>query len=352
MELRGTHPDDVLEYLTRLHGEDRRRFACRADSPEGVAEWQERARPALRQLIGLDRIREDAGGHESVVELGEAEDLGDYTRALGYLHSEPHIRVPFWLLKPKADGPYPLGIFPHGHENRGFDTYVGLAHDEDHRHRIETEDRDVAVQAVRQGFLAIAPTTRGFEPAAVPDLNGRHGDRDCRSQLIHCVLAGRTGIGERVWDMERLIDWAAGLPETDGTKLLMMGNSGGGVVTTYASACDTRVQVAVPSCSFCTYVGVNGVIHHCDCNTVPGILGFGDFYDVAGLIAPRHLLTVNGREDTLFPLSEVDRAAEGVRRIYAAAGARDRFAHRYGEGGHRFYKDLMWPFIRQALSFT
>ena len=339
---------DTLAYLTRIYGDGKRLHACRADSPDGMREWQERARPALHELIGLGAIRDDAGDHQAKVELGDAEDLGDYTRRMGHLEPEPNMSVPFWFLAPKGTGPFPLAIFPHGHEHNGFNTYAGISHSEEHRKWVEEEDRDVAVQAVRNGFVAVAPTTRGFEPAAVPDLNARHGDRHCRSQMIHCLLAGRTAIGERVWDLMRLIDWATGLPNIDGGRILVSGNSGGGVVTTYASACDTRVGVAIPSCSFCTFVGRNGLVHHCDCNVVPGILGFGEFHDVAGLIAPRSLLIVNGRHDTLFPLSEVDRAATGVRAVYAAAGVPERFEHRYGEGGHRFYKDLMWPFIRSA----
>ena len=31
-------------------------------------------------------------------------------------------------------------------------------------------------------------------------------------------------------------------------------------------------------------------------------------------------------------------------------GVPERFAHRYGEGGHRFYADLMWPFICNAIA--
>ena len=344
-----THSGEVLDYLRRLYGEEKRTFACRADSAEGVAEWQRRARPVLRHLIGLDRIAEEAEGHKPTVSLQEPKDCGDYTRRLGTIASEPHISVPFWLLKPKKSrNPLPLGVFPHGHKARGMDEYVGIAHGEKDREHIESEERDVAVQAVRQGFLAIAPTTRGFPPAAVPDLTRRHGGAHCRSQLIHCLLAGRTAMGERVWDMMRLLDWAAKLPEVDGSRVLVMGNSGGGMVTIYAAACDERIQVAVPSCSFAPFIGLGGLAYHCDCNAVPGILRFGQFWDVAGLIAPRHLCIVNGRLDRLFPVAEVERAAEGVRRIYAAAGVPDRFAHRWGEGGHRFYKALMRPFIRAA----
>jgi dienelactone hydrolase len=339
------HTSDVLAYLGRIYDPESRPHACRANSPGEFASWQRDARPALRRLIGLDRIEESLGEHVPSVELGDSEDMGDYTRQSGILHSEPNIQVPFWLLRPKTTGPYPLGLFPHGHEERGMDTYVDIYPDEAKRQKIQSEDRDVAVQAVRRGFIAIAPTTRGFAPANIPDINDRHGGRHCRSQFLHCLLGGRTAIGERVWDLERLLDWALSDLDIDADRVLMMGNSGGGVATLYASACDIRVTTAVPSCSFCTFVGENGLVHHCDCNAVPGILRFGEFYDVAGLIAPHPLLTVNGSQDTLFPLSEVDRAVEGVRKIYQAAGTPERYVHQYGDGGHRFYSDLMWPFI-------
>lgn len=341
---------DRLAYLGRIYDRRRQSFACRARSQAAFGAWLGSARPALRRLVGLDRIQSSLGDHKPAVDLAASEDMGSYTRQLGHLCSEPDVVVPFWLLVPKGEGPFPLGLFPHGHEPYGMDTYVGIWDSDEKRHRIEREDRDVAVQAVRRGFIAIAPTTRGFAPAALPDVTGRHGDRDCRSQLIHCVLAGRTAIGERVWDLQCLLDWACARPDVDRRRVLMMGNSGGGVATLYAAACDTRVTIAVPSCSFCSLVSSEGNVHHCDCNTVPGILGWGCIHDVAGLIAPRHLLIVNGRHDALFPVAEVDRAVASVRRVYRVAQADGRVSHRYGEGGHRFYERLTWPFIEQALA--
>ena len=68
---------------------------------------------------------------------------------------------------------------------------------------------------MKRGFVAIAPAVRGLAAEGVPDLNGRHGNRDCRSHEMHCLLAGRTATGERVWDMQRILDWALTLPEVD-----------------------------------------------------------------------------------------------------------------------------------------
>ena len=347
--LKSVHSQRVLGYLNRIYDDRRRKHTFRGKGRQEFDVWQSHARPALRRLIRLETIESSLEGHQPSVELGGIEDMCTYIRQKGHIETEPDVRLPFWLLRPEGRGPFPLALVPHGHDRYGWDTCVGLARDEAARRRIIDEDRDVAVQAVSRGFITIAPATRGISPIGVPDIGDRHGSQDCRGQLIHCLLAGRTAIGERVWDMQRLIDWAGTLPEVDAGRILMMGNSGGGMVTIYAAACDPRITIAVPSCSFSTLVGIDGNVHHCDCNTVPGILEFGEFHDVAGLIAPRHLLTVNGRCDPLHSTDEVDRAVESLSRIYDAAGAPDRYEHKYGDAGHRFYKDLMWPFVLRAL---
>ncbi len=346
-----SHEPRIHRHLGRLYADDMREFAFAGETVSDVQSWQNHARPQLRRLLGLERMESELEGHVPGVELGEAEQLERFTRRLGRIETEPGWPVEFWMLRPHGDGPFPLAVMPHGHEARGHDTYAGVHRDNETRlRRIEELDADVAVQAAERGYLALAVNTRGFADNCIPDLNERHDGRDCHSELIHALLAGRTAIGERVWDLERVIDWAVERPEVDASRIVMTGNSGGGMATSYAAACDTRITAAVPSCSFATYVGQNGIAHHCDCNTVPGIYRFGEFSDVAGLTAPRHLLIVNGREDTLFPPGEVERAVEGVRAIYQTAGVPERFEHRWGDEGHRFYAGLMWPWIEEALS--
>ena len=345
------HPEHILRYLNRLYNENRREYSCRATNLAEFEEWQASARPVLRQLVGLDNIAALADSHRPSVECQDVEDMGHYTRQRCFIESEPDVRIFFWLLKPKGKGPFPLAVTPHGHNPHGYNMYVGEVVDEAERDRMVREDRDVAVQAVEEGFVAIAPATRGIAQGGVADISHRHGGSNCRSHLMHCLMAGRTAIGERVWDLEHLITWALTLPEVDGQHILMLGNSGGGMVTTYAAACDPRVTIAIPSCSFSSYVGPGGLIHHCDCNMIPGILEFGEFWDVAGLIAPRHLLVVNGRYDVpRHPPEVVNKATERVRAIFAVAGVPDHFSHQYGDAGHRFYKGIMWPFVRKVLA--
>ena len=124
------------------------------------------------------------------------------------------------------------------------------------------------------------------------------------------------------------------------------------MATLHTAACDERIRVAVPCCAYNNYVSFAGTLRHCPCNAVPGILTFGESWDVAGLIAPRPLLTVNGIDDGLHPVDEVDAAVMRLERIYAAAGAAGNYEHRYGDGGHRFYSDLMWPWIEAQFART
>ena len=342
------HTEPIMDHLAHLYHDRHRYVACRADNAQDFFKWQEEARPVLSHLLGLESIGAALGEHVIRVERGPAEDFGDYTRQLGFITTEPEFNLPFWYLQPKGNGPFPLALLPHGHDKNGKDTYVGIGPDDAFKEKIAAEDRDVAIQAVKQGYAAISPGVRGQGDVGIPDINKRHGNRDCRSQFMHAILAGRTAMGERVWDMMRLIDWAQDVPEIDTSNILVMGNSGGGVITLYTAAIDTRVTVAVPSCSYCTFVGNSGLLHHCDCNALPGILRFGEIWDVAALIAPRHLCIVNGKEDTLFPLEEVDLAVERAQALYRIADVPNNIEHHYGPAGHRFYSDLMWPFINKA----
>jgi hypothetical protein len=72
-------------------------------------------------------------------------------------------------------------------------------------------------------------------------------------------------------------------------------------------------------------------------------------YDIAGLIAPRAVLFVNGKEDNIFPIEHTREAFAHVRKIYEAIDpARADWCELYeGNGGHRYYKERVWPFVRE-----
>ena len=229
-------------------------------------------------------------------------DMGSYVRESWRICTEPTVPLPCYLLRPKLAPPDPpLVLTPHGHGHPH--VYVGLFDSPEEEAQIREGERDIAVQAVEQGYLVIAPTTRAFGETRSPAEMDKNAVSSCRLQLMHDLLLGRTPIGDRVWDMSRLIDWAIERQGVDPARIAITGNSGGGTVSLFAAACDTRISVAVPGCYFNTFAGSIGSIIHCDCNYVPGILRLGEMHDIAGLIAPRPFLAVAGRDDPIFPIA-------------------------------------------------
>jgi acetyl esterase/lipase len=149
--------------------------------------------------------------------------------------------------------------------------------------------------------------------------------------------------------MQRLLDWAQKQPHVDSKRIVMTGNSGGGVLTAYTAAIDPRIAVAIPSCSFTSVTSGEGYLFRCDCCLVPGLRNWGDWSELGGLIAPRHLLLVHGVSDGLHHRATVKKVAKSVSAIYESAAVADRMALKWGDAGHRFYPYLMWPFIEMGI---
>ena len=135
-----------------------------------------------------------------------------------------------------------------------------------------------------------------------------------RHQLVHSILVGRTPIGERVWDMSRLIDGAiADLTHRCRTHRDYWQLRWWDGITFSPRHVKRVLTVAVPSCYFCTFEGSIGMIRHCECNYVPGVMRLGEMYDVAGLIAPRPFCAIAGRGDGIFPIDHVEFAYERLK---------------------------------------
>ena len=170
--------------------------------------------------------------------------------------------------------------------------------------------------------------------------------------IFPTLLIGRTPIGERVWDIQRMIDvLEKHLTEyIDPNKIICMGNSGGGTATFYAAALDERISLAVPSCAVCTFDASIIPISHCGCNYIPGIRNYFDMGDIGCLIAPRKLIVVNGDKDEIFPIDGAKKSYRVIESAYKKLGSDSNCEMVIGDGGHRFYGDDVWPVINRILN--
>lgn len=251
---------------------------------------------------------------------------------------EPGVATCLYVCLPAgATGPQRPFLCLQGHST-GMHTSIAVEWKDETQPKAIAGDRDFAIGCLRRGIAAVCLEQRYMGE------NSTREDRspDCAHYASIALLSGRTAIGERVFDVDRAIDYLATRPDFDLSQVGVMGNSGGGTTSMFAGAVLPRLTHGMPSCSFSSFRDSIGTIHHCVCNYVPGLYDVGESADVLGLTAPRPLVIVNGREDAIFPLSAANEQFERLQAIYAAAGAPDNVRHVVGPEGHRFYADLAW----------
>jgi len=310
--------------------------------------WQSAFRTELHEVLGLSqRLKSESPGLDS--QCLKTEQLYGHERQKWVVRTESGVHVPFYFLIPNdASPPYPVVFAVHGHGHTGKELYAGRFETDDQREKIEEGERDIGIQAVQRGYAAVVPDMRGFgELSSVEDYRNESGS--CRTMQMHAQLFGRTLVGDRVWDVHRLVDFVENHTDLDGERVAISGNSGGGTVSLFAAAADERIQVSVPASAFCSFEDSIGSVYHCECNYIPGILSLGEMWDVAGLVAPRPFLAVHGQDDPIFPIEATRHAFEQLQAIYDAAGSSDNCDLYVGAGDHRYYKDGAWDFIDEHL---
>ena len=263
-----------------------------------------------------------------------------------HFESEPNFYVPAHLILPKERlEKLPTVICLQGHSS-GMHRSLGRV-----KYTGDTEgdvgDRAFALQAVKRGYACVIMELRGFGELKG---NEQDGGTNCLHMSMQALMLGRTLLGERCFDVSRLIDTLEYFKEVDLSRVGIMGNSGGGTTSFYAACVEPRIKVCMPSCSFCPYYESIISIHHCSCNYIPNILEYMEMQDVSILIAPRPLVIVAGKEDDIFPIEGVKRGFETVKKIYKELDADDNCQLIIGDGGHRFFANISWPVFDKFLN--
>ena len=198
--------------------------------------------------------------------------------------------------------------------------------------------RDIAIQAVSHGWAALTVEQRGFGEQTAEDLS-------CNHLSLNGLMQGKPMIGQRVLDISYAIDFLHTQDSIRLDNIACMGNSAGGTTSYFAACVDPRIQLAVVSCSFCTYGKSWLKYPHCACGYLPGLLDVADMPDLAELIAPRHLLIIAGKEDYLADIEGVRDGYQKARHLFQKYNAVYHVVLAEGDGGHRFYPKLAWSYI-------
>jgi dienelactone hydrolase len=200
-----------------------------------------------------------------------------------------------------------------------------------------------------RGIAALCVEQRAFGERREQNQQQACQYNECLDASMHALMLGRTMIGERVFDVDRALDYLASRDDVNMERVGVMGNSGGGTISLFSAALLDRIAFAMPSCYFCTFRDSIMSIYHCPDNFVPGLLPVAEMSDILGLFAPKPVVIVAGEEDEIFPIEGTRYAFKKLQQIYAAARVQENCQLVVGKGGHRFYADQAWPVMLDML---
>jgi cephalosporin-C deacetylase-like acetyl esterase len=142
---------------------------------------------------------------------------------------------------------------------------------------------------------------------------------------IQCLLTGSNAANYFIWDGMRGIDYLQSRPEVDPKRIGVTGNSGGGNLTAYISAMDSRVAAAVPSCYITSWRRLWETIGPQDAeqNLLPFIGSGLDFADYIIACAPKPYL-INTAIRDFFNIRGARETYAEAKRIYELLGAGDK----------------------------
>jgi dienelactone hydrolase len=337
---------DPVLFTKQLYDQAPLRMTYRAGNRKQAELWQKRLRGKVTELLGGF----PAKPAPLEVQTLETKEYPGYRREKVVFQGRPGAYVLAYLLTPtKGKAPHPTMICVPGH-GRGVDDIVGIDDKGADRTDKEGYQHDFAIQAVEHGMAAVAIEPMGFGCRRDPLTKKKGlGAAACQPAAGAALLLGQTMIGWRVYDVMRTVDWIETRRELDAKRVGLMGISGGGTCTTFASALEPRIKAAMISGYLNTFRDSIVSLAHCIDNYVPGILNWAEMYDVAGLIAPRPLFVESGERDNIFPIAASKASFERVKKVYETFDAGALAEQETFDGEHSFWGKRGLPFLAKHL---
>jgi dienelactone hydrolase len=336
-------------------------LSFRQEAFQDLPAWKRQARAIVLELLHYAPVRCDP--RPDVV---EKIDRGDHIREKVYFNTTPDIRVPAYVLIPKA-GKRPLPAIVALHDHGAFYLWgkEKLVENDD-EHVALTDFRKsyyggnpIASVLVRQGYVVVVTDMfywgerrllldddpadwrerpRGMAAERVNAFNARASQHE--ALVARAIFtAGFSWPGVMFWDDIRTVDYLLTRPEVDPTRIGCVGLSVGGFRSCHLAALDDRIKAAVVvgwMASFPAQLKKHMRNSVGFTMLVPGLYRHLDYPDVASLAMPAALLVINGSKDALFELEGVRACFDKLRACYQKAGVPQKFRARLYDSPHEF----------------
>lgn len=314
---------------------DSAEYLLRWKLPADAKEWRHR-RPqveqAFRNAIGMQNLPERTPLQARTT---ASHDMGDYTIENVLFESRPGFPVTANLYRPKQNSRAKRAaiVCPIGHSLSAGKT--------------DTDEQVRCIRLAKMGLVVLVYDAIG------------HGERMIPGNVHHeagyaLLPLGETIAGWMVWDTMRAVDYLISLPDVDPERLGISGNSGGGLNTLFSAALDPRFRAAVVvgfTFEFNNWIKYAGA--HCTCTHLPALFRGMEWFEIAGVIAPRALMMLQGEHDGIFPIGGARHAGHNTEALFSLLGRPEqaRFVELPGlpHAYSRPYRERMYGWMARFL---
>ncbi|MEX1229821.1 MAG: alpha/beta hydrolase family protein [Planctomycetaceae bacterium] len=276
----------------------------------------------------------------------EKREFDTFTRHKIYIQTEKTYWCPVYYLVPhNIKGRVPAIVCLHGHD--GAVPYLGEGRKPDQTRPVLA--RDFARYFAENGYVAIVPVVRGWdETVGYQDpYGGKSTQRSCMNVTMNSILLGMSPAGIRCWDAMRAIDFLETQDMVDAEKIGLAGLSGGGTLSLYLPILDERIKLVMMAGIFSSYRNSFYAMNHCICNTLPGVMQYGEMSDVVALHAPRPVLLINGLRDESVPIDDARAGFEKLKRVYSLLNVPENVEADFFDGPHEWSNAKSLGFVKR-----
>ncbi len=235
----------------------------------------------------------------------------------------PGLTVPALLYEPAGRGAKVAAVLNlNGHEKTGVATpYIQMR----------------CIDLARRGVVALNPEWLGRGQLAWEDYD--------HYKMPQIDLTGTSGIAVFYLAMQRALDLLVAYPGIDAERIAVTGLSGGGWQTTFLSALDPRVKLAVPVAGHSSFVtrAQWPELDLGDSEQTPSDLAaVADYQHLTSMMAPRPLMLINNAKDSCCFRADYAPAPllQVARSIYSLHGALDKLRYSLNHAaGHNYNED-------------
>ncbi len=290
----------------------------------------------LIELLGTPSFPKKTQGERIAQRKQEGYVIEYYQLELNVLETVPAI-----FAFPDKQGPYPTVIYLHSHGGRFTKGKSELLNGEDY-----LVAPSFAKELTEMGYAVWAIDAWGFEE--------RGGITE--SELYkRFLLTGKTLWGMRIFDVISLIDYLETRTDIDMDRLATIGLSMGGLMSWWTSALDQRIKVCI---DLAAQVDIETLLerrrldHHGYYYYLPNLLANYSTLEIQERIAPRHRLSLVGKNDTMCLNEGVVKLRQGLKKTYERLGHPENFVSHSVTGGHMETQEMRkrWKdFLKERL---